>query len=63
MKCYGCESFEIVFPKYDYQEGLARCNKYGVVCDFVSGQQLKRLTCENAQEVARKGADNGKSDL
>ena len=52
MKCYGCEYFEIVFPRYEYQEGLALCNKYNVVCAFVSTQQLKRLACENAQEVA-----------
>ena len=56
-QCYKCGSFRVrVAPNMPYDTGLVECEKHGLVCDVVSTQHIKRLTCVE-EESEGKGRD------
>lgn len=45
-KCFGCEHMVVKYwPIKHVDTGLVVCDKHDLVCDFVSKQHLKKLTC------------------
>lgn len=55
MKCVECPHFQIEYdPWKGIDFGKATCKKHGLVCDYVSKQQLRRLEC-----VDSEGEDDG----
>lgn len=46
MRCVECQHFQIEYdPWKGIDFGKATCKKHGLVCDYISKQQLGKLEC------------------
>ena len=53
MLCKDCEHFEIAYePIKHWDMGLARCNKYNLVLDFLDRRKFKWLSCDDRPKGA-----------
>ena len=62
MKCMECPHFHIMYGPIRVERctcdtGLAKCEKYDLVVDFLSERKLNRLTC--VDEMEKKNGRSG----
>lgn len=56
MKCVECPHFRIEYdPWKGVDFGKATCKKHGLVCDYISKQQLRRLECVEEEKPNEPG--------